>query len=208
MADSARFWDRIADKYSRSPVKDEESYRHTLDRVKAHLDPESRVLEIGCGTGSTALTLSESVAEIVATDISPRMIEIAARKARDGGIGNVRFAAEDTLAVGRTDGPFDAVLAFNLFHLLREPGAGIGAAMKLVRPGGLLISKSPCLKGANPIYPIMIPIMRLFGKAPHVSFFTVEELETMVTGAGGEIVETGTFPKSPPARFIVARKPG
>lgn len=208
MADTARFWDRIADKYAKSPVKDEESYRHTLDRVKAHLDPASRVLEIGCGTGSTAFTLSESVAGIVATDISPRMIGIAEQKARDGGIGNVSFAAEDTLAVGRADGPFDAVMAFNLFHLLHEPGKGIAAAMRLVRPGGLLISKSPCLKGANPLYPIMIPIMRLFGKAPHVAFFTIEQLEAMVTDAGGEIVETGTFPKSPPARFIVARKPG
>ena len=208
MADTARFWDRIADKYSRSPVKDEESYRHTLDRVAAHLGPDARVLEIGCGTGTTALHLANHVREIVATDISSGMIAIAKRKADDARAANVTFATEDTLSGGRADAPFDAVLAFNLFHLLRDPGKGIAAAMKLVRPGGLFISKTPCLKGASPLYPIMIPVMRLFGKAPYVSFFTIDELETMVTGAGGEIVETGTFPKKPPARFIVARKPG
>lgn len=207
MVDTARFWDRIAEKYAKSPVKDEESYRHTLDRVKAHLDPDARVLEIGCGTGSTALHLAGNVREIVATDISPGMIDIARRKASEARTENATFAAEDTLSNGRPDAPFDVVMGFNVFHLLREPGWGLASAMKLVRPGGLFISKTPCLKGANLLYPIMIPLMRLIGKAPYVAFFTVEQLEAMITDAGGEILETGTFPKSPPSRFIVARKP-
>lgn len=208
MVDATRYWDRIAEGYAKSPVKDEQSYRHTLDRVKAHLDPGFRVLEIGCGTGTTALHLATDVREIVATDISSAMIDIATRKAAEQQVENASFATEDTLLAGRTDGPFDAVLAFNLFHLLRDPADRIADAMKLVRPGGLFISKTTCLKGANPIYPIAVPIMRLIGRAPYVGFFKIDALESMVANAGGEIVETGTFPKSPPCRFIVARKPG
>ena len=87
-----RFWDRLADRYAKKPVPDEAAYRKTLERVRAHLEPTHRVLEIGCGTGRTALGRGPSVREIVATDCSGRMIEIARGKARSGGVDNVRYS--------------------------------------------------------------------------------------------------------------------
>ncbi len=77
MPDAAAFWDNLADRYSKKPVKDTESYNRTLDCTRKHLSATDEILEVGCGTGTTALLLAPSVKQITASDISSRMIEIA-----------------------------------------------------------------------------------------------------------------------------------
>ena len=58
MTATAKFWDGIAEKYAKSPIRDIESYEHTLQRTVSYLKPTDQVLELGCGTGRTALRLS------------------------------------------------------------------------------------------------------------------------------------------------------
>jgi SAM-dependent methyltransferase len=53
--------------------------------LQALFTPGSRLLEIGCGTGDEALALSAAGYDIVATDISPAMIDTARAKAADRG---------------------------------------------------------------------------------------------------------------------------
>ena len=199
---SAAFWDRIARKYAASPIKDMASYEHTLTRTAAYLSNSDRVLEIGCGTGTTALKLAPFAGSILATDFAPGMIAIAREKG--AGTDNVRF---ETVSAGAPpQGPFDAILGFNLFHLVPDLPQVLAGLRDQLAPGGLLISKSACLRDANPLIRLLIPAMQLVGKAPYVNVLSVAGLERMITDAGFEIVETGTFPKKPPARFIVARK--
>ena len=61
MVSSEAFWDGVADKYAKTPIPDEADYAYTLERVRAHLKPGDRVLEIGCGTGSTARSSKSSL---------------------------------------------------------------------------------------------------------------------------------------------------
>ena len=70
MQDATLFWDRIAPKYAKSPVRDQQAYEATLARTRSYLGAEDKVLELGCGTGSTALILADAVAEYTATDLS------------------------------------------------------------------------------------------------------------------------------------------
>src|SRR5262245_49292659 len=109
-----RFWDRRAVSYAAKPVPDEEAYRLTLDRVRAHLTPRDRVLELGSGTGTTALKLAGHAGEILAIDYSAEMINIATAKAGAAGISNVRFriCAVDDPALAPAS--FDVVMAMNL----------------------------------------------------------------------------------------------
>src|SRR5690606_31668869 len=76
-SDDARFWDRAARKYARDPIKDMIGYERTLDRTVQLLRASDVVLELGCGTGTTALKLAPHVARIVAADVSQEMIAIA-----------------------------------------------------------------------------------------------------------------------------------
>ncbi|MEO0752349.1 MAG: class I SAM-dependent methyltransferase [Pseudomonadota bacterium] len=209
-----KFWDNVAAKYAKTPVKDETAYQQTLDRVRAHLRPEDRVLELGCGTGTTALALAGAAREITATDFSDAMIEVGRKKAADAGVQNVRFlTAEPGSDTLRDDGPFDVVMAFNLLHLIEDLPTAMAQIAGLVRPGGLFVSKTFCRPGpgeGNLEYfatRIALPVMQTFGKAPYVGFMYVAHLEDQVTRAGFEITERGNYPARPPRRFLVARKP-
>lgn len=102
-ADDARFWDRAARRYAKARIGDERGYERTLERTRALLAPEARVLELGCGTGSTALRLAGGVARYLATDISEKMIGIAQDKHAQGPIPGLEFrvATAESIAAER-----------------------------------------------------------------------------------------------------------
>ena len=78
MDQSARFWDKIAERYSKRPIADEAAYQKKLQVTREYLRPDMEVLEFGCGTGSTAITHAPCVKHIHAIDISPKMIMLSA----------------------------------------------------------------------------------------------------------------------------------
>ena len=81
MHQRSNFWDKHAERYSKRPVADEESYQKKLQVTRDYLQPGMEVLEFGCGTGSTAITHAPYVKHIEAIDVSSKMIEIAQGKA-------------------------------------------------------------------------------------------------------------------------------
>lgn len=203
--DKSKFWDRLAKKYAASKVGDPKAYEHTLSRTKAHLKPSDHMLEIGCGTGSTSLTLAEHVRHITAQDFSRSMIDIAEGKRELESINNVTFAQSgvDDLPTFET---YDVVFASSLLHLLPDLEDSLNRIHQSVEPGGLFISKTVCLKGQGFIYPVMLALMRLIRKAPYVNFITGDELENKITQAGFEIIESDDHNHKPSCRFIVARR--
>ncbi len=204
---NAVFWDRIARKYASDPIKDPDSYEYTLARSLSYLKSTDRVLELGCGTGSTALRVAPSVGEVVASDFSGGMIEIANEKLAAKGHQNLRFVQAPAMDAGQEDGPFDAVMAFNLIHLLPRPKDHIAAMAARLKPGGFLITKTPCLSKRAWLFGPMIAVMRLFGKAPgDLQFISFGQYDDWIREAGLEILETDVRPE-PFSRYVVARKP-
>ncbi|MEP5155339.1 class I SAM-dependent methyltransferase [Planktotalea sp.] len=209
MKNEATFWDNISEKYARDPIRDMAAYEYTLERTRSYLKSEDTVLEIGCGTGSTALLLTDNVARYHGTDISDGMIKIARRKVGETSISNLSFEAHTALDGIYAHDALDAVMAFNLLHLVRDVPATLNAAHAALRPGGLLITKTPCLKSASFKFQVMfkvLPIAQMLGKAPFVQFFTETAYDKMITAAGFDIIESGNHPVNPPNRYVVARK--
>ena len=205
-----RFWDRIARKYAADPITDAAGYERTLERTRGLLRSSDIVMELGCGTGTTALKLAPCITRIVATDVSSEMIAIAREKTAVHACDNAEFAVAAAGRAPGTDGSFDAVLAFNLLHLIADRLSTLREVHRLLKPGGLFIAKTPCLSEMNPFIRFAVPLARFVGKAPFVGFFSAVELESEIARAGFTIVERarhGTERKD--ARiFIVARKLG
>ena len=208
-ASDARFWDRISRKYAKAAISDQAGYERSLERTRTLLGPDDRVLELGCGTGTTALRLAGDVQSYCATDISTEMIAIAEKKLAAGPMPSLVFRTATAEALAPEDGQFDAVLAFNYLHLVRDLPGTLRRIHALLAAEGLFISKTPCLGDMNPLIRFaLLPAMRAIGMAPHVSVFRASELSQSISDAGFEISATedhatkgnGTRP------FIVARK--
>jgi 2-polyprenyl-3-methyl-5-hydroxy-6-metoxy-1,4-benzoquinol methylase len=206
MADSAEFWDKAADKYSKKPVKDMENYRKTLDCTRRYLSTSDEVLEVGCGTGTTALLLAPSVKQLTATDISSRMIEIAKEEAVAQEVENVRFDRATLFDERLEKGSFDVIMGFNFLHLLEDISGAVRRIDELLKPGGLFISKTVCLGEQSRIWSALLAVMKALRFAPYVRCLKVAELEDIIASTGFEIIEIGFYPPSPPSRYIVARR--
>jgi len=76
--------------------------RRLLDWMPADLSG-ARVLDAGCGTGALAVEAARRGAEVVAVDLSPRLVELAAERTPAALAGRISFRAGDFLdeALGR-----------------------------------------------------------------------------------------------------------
>ena len=208
-ASDARFWDRSSRKYAKSAVADPAGYERTLDRTSALLKPGDRVLELGCGTGTTALRLAADVQSYLATDFSAEMIEIAREKHGASSIRGLAFQAVTAETLPPEAGPFDAVLGFNYLHLVRDLPGTLRRINALLAPEGLFISKTPCLGDMNPLIRLaLLPVMRAIGMAPYAGAFRATELGELMEAAGFEVLATENHAtKGNEARpYIAARK--
>ncbi len=208
MAKLTKFWDRIAEKYARKPVADEAAYEHKLDVTRSHLRPDSEVLEIGCGTGTTALKHAPLVKHIKATDFSPKMLEIARGKAAAAGIDNVSFEVLDVLDLDKEQGRYDVILAMSILHLLDDMPAALAEIRRLLKPGGVFISSTVCIANKMPWFKLILPIGRWLGFFPLVKVFTAAELRDRITQAGFQIDYRWTPEKKGMVEFIVATSKG
>lgn len=206
MGANAKFWDRISAKYARDPIKNVEAYERKITATQALMTPDMTVLEIACGTATTALRHAPHVHHIRATDLSGKMLAIARDRARDAGVENITFeqsSLEDLLV---EDGSVDMVLAMSILHLLDDHQAGIAKVWRMLRPGGHFISSTTCMRDAANWFRFIAPLGNATGLLPLVRFFTRSDLEDSIRQAGFEITESWA-PDPKAAVFIIAQKP-
>ncbi len=206
MDKSAKFWDKIAERYSRQPIADEAAYQKKLQVTRQYLHPDMEVLEFGCGTGSTAIAHAPYVQHIQAIDVSSKMIAIAEGKADANSIANVTFRRSTIDEFSAPDQSLDAVLGLSILHLLDNKEEVIAKVHRMLKPGGVFVTSTVCLGGTMmSLLKLIMPIGRFFGLMPLVRFFTAKELADRITDAGFQI-DYQWQPGKSIAVFIVAKK--
>lgn len=208
IARDAAFWDRRAERYARARIADPGGYARTLARTASLLAPSYRVLEIGCGTGTTALRLAPGVASWLATDVSTAMIAIAGRKLADTPVPGLSFLNVPGGVPSAAGAAWDAAVAFNVLHLVRDLPGTLRALRAQLRPGALFLSKTPCLAEMSPLVSrVLLPAMTLLRIAPHVAVLDADALCAAIRGAGFAIegVERHATRGRDARPFVVAR---
>jgi demethylmenaquinone methyltransferase/2-methoxy-6-polyprenyl-1,4-benzoquinol methylase len=120
--------------------------RRSLGEILAR--PESRILDVACGTGDLALELeSGAKAAVFATDFCRPMLTIAAEKSRSAIAG---FIEADAMTLPVADNTFDAVtIAFGLRNLPNYD-TGLRELYRVLKPSGKLV----VLECSHPPYPV------------------------------------------------------
>ncbi len=199
------FWDKLADKYSQRPISDEAAYEKKLDATREYFQPDMEVLEIGCGTGTTAIAHAPYVKHIRGTDLSTRMVEIAKEKAKAAGIDNVTFEASSVDELSVASASIDAVMAHNILHLLDDRERAIASIHQMLKPGGVFVSSTACIGDMMLPLRLIVPVGRFLRLFPLVKVFSVAELKGSLESAGFEI-DYEWQPKKSAAAFIICRK--
>jgi len=208
MPSTEAFWNRIAPRYARSAVPNEQVYSRKLKITQGYLKPDMRVLEFGCGTGTTALHHAPFVKEYIATDIAREMIRIAEQKRADEAVENVEFSVGTINSAWEQKQQFDAVLGLNVLHLLPDWRTQIEIIYRLLPAGGLFITSTACLKEKVPWswLRFVAPILRTMRVIPTVAFFKKREFRDCIVKTGFEVVHDWTPESSPITSFLVCRK--
>jgi ubiquinone/menaquinone biosynthesis C-methylase UbiE len=99
------------------------------------------VLDVGCGTGASAIPAAEKVGprgKVVAVDLADRLLEIARHKAAARNLANIEFRHGDMENLGYPDQHFDAVICVFAIFFVPDVAKQIRELWRMVRPNGRL----------------------------------------------------------------------
>lgn len=188
------------------PIADEAAYQKKLEVTREYFRPEMEVLELGCGTGSTAILHAPYVKHIHAVDYSSKMVEIAKRKAAEQNLSNVTFEQGSVEGLQIPDNRYDVVLALSLLHLLDDWEGAVVKISRMLRGGGIFVTNSACLAPKMWCFKYIAPIGKALGLMPMVNVFTKQDLLDGLTSAGFDI-DYVWQPEKSLSVFVVAKKP-
>jgi ubiquinone/menaquinone biosynthesis C-methylase UbiE len=144
-AANARYHDLAAERYdekwgiSYGPVGQRQVVGKLRKALGREPGPFERGLEIGAGTGYFSLNLLRSgvLREAVATDISPRMLEVLSESAERLGV-EVETARCEAAALPFADDSFDLAFGHAVLHHLPDLDAAFRELRRVLRPGGAI----------------------------------------------------------------------
>ncbi len=187
----ARQFGANAINYATSPVHAKGA---SLERLVDLLQPVEtwQMLDIATAAGHTAFAFAPHVSEVVASDLIPEMLEVAADQAQTRGLTNVRFEQGDAESLPFDDRSFDAVTCRIAPHHFPRPDRFIGEVTRVLRPGGKLGLVDNMVEGEAADFVNEFERRR---DPSHVRALSVEEWLDLLVEAGLAIVSVETMAK-------------
>jgi ubiquinone/menaquinone biosynthesis C-methylase UbiE len=137
---AAKTYNAAADTYEAEPLAFWDRYgRRTVERMK--LRPGSRVLDVCCGAGASALPAARAVGpqgSIMAVDLAEGLLELGRAKAKMEGLSWLEFRCADMTALPFPDRHFDAVACVFGIFFVSDMERQVAELWRMVRPGGQL----------------------------------------------------------------------
>lgn len=147
-ADSERFQSGANDyeRYLETPegrLRSDLAFANLQDFLPLPVQPSPCALDLGCGTGATAVRLARLGFRVTLLDSSPAMLEIADRKVKAAGVADkvVLQEADATRATSLfPSASFDVILCHNLLEYVDDPLAVLCGAARLLRDSSAILS--------------------------------------------------------------------
>jgi len=175
-----------------------------LDPRERHPLGGRRALDVGCGAGLLSEPLARLGATVTGLDAAPENIAAARLHAQAQGLV-IDYRAGGIESLG--DETFDLVVSMEVVEHVTDPAAFIAGLAGALAPDGLLILSTP---NRTPLSRLaLITIGEGFGMVPkgthdHAKFLTPDELGTLVTAAGLEVIDTTGLSFDPRTGFTLS----
>lgn len=139
------------------------------------------------------------------------MIEAAKEKADTSNVENASFVQTDIFDERYREGSFDAILAFNMLHTVPNPRDAVERVHKLLKPDGLFISVTPCLRDKMSfLVNLQIQLVRILcavGIIPiPIRRLKSSELDDLVANGNFKPIETEEIYSGASSYFVAAQK--
>ena len=194
----ARIYDRL--------TRNDEDYDKAIENFSKFLEPDQIVLDYACGPGVVSFKIAADVKEVHGIDTSTRMIALANEKAREQRVDNVHFAKKTIFDETLLKESFDSILAFNILHLVEDASKVLDRAAELLKPGGLLISSTPCLGDSGAVLRTFLRIVRRLMGLSYLWNFKTADVVVLIQESGYEILESELRGSKIKLCFVIARK--
>lgn len=154
-----------------------------------HLRPHFRVLDVGAGTGLLARALSPHVADVVALDLTPEMLEAGKQAAEREGLTNLRFELGAAETIPFPAGSFDLVVCRWLLHHLAHPIDGLREMARVALDNG-------CVVVVDLVSPTETSVAHSYNQLQrwrdpsHSAALSIEGLDSLFEQAGLEVDES------------------
>ncbi|MFC0269217.1 class I SAM-dependent methyltransferase [Kushneria aurantia] len=143
----------------------------------------ARVLDLGCGAGHVSFRVSDLADEIVAYDLSPRMLEVVAGAAAERGLDNIRTVQGVAEALPFADDSFDMVCSRFSAHHWRDVGLALREARRVLKPGGVA-AFIDVTASEQPLFDSFLQTVEMLRDTSHVRDYAPSEWAQMVGEAG------------------------
>lgn len=159
---------------------------------------DARVLDLGCGGGHVAYRAAAHVAEVVAYDLTPDMLEAVKQTASARGLSNIAVRQGAAEALPFEDDSFDFVLCRFSAHHWQDLDAGLREACRVLKPDGLAAFVDT-VAPAEPVLDTHMQAIELLRDQSHVRNYSVSEWVAAASRAGFAV--TGITARRLPLEF-------
>lgn len=200
----ARVWDRLASRYDTIVRLFDTSYGRVRERLAADIAADSRVLEIAAGTGQFTLDLADVASHLLATDISPAMVERLRERITDAGLETVDCAVMSAYALDAADASFDAIFCANALHVMDDPTRALAEFRRVLRGDGVLVAPT-FLHGVDGFRRTLSRSLSLVSPFVAHTRFDLASLEQVIVDAGFEVTHAEKMSGLFPLGYVAAR---
>ena len=202
MNQSEIFFDKVSRKSKEEPSQ---TAAKVIELSKEFLEKDYCLLDFGCGSGTITNKLSNVVKSIDAIDISSGMLEFAKKQAEKNSISHINYLHVSIFDERFNDKKFDVISAFNVLHYIDDIPRLITRINTLLKPNGIFISSTACLKEKRSLIGYLVLLLEKLGLMPKIHFYKKNELENLIMNDDFIILKSEKISKLP-EYFIVAKK--